>query len=204
LVDKLPLSLPFPKRHWRNYLIDWRLQLRYVLLMAMVSAIISSALGYLIWLQAASASDAILDLAKGSGDGVQSVIAESLKASDSSLIWTMALAGFGLTVVLSLYTTVFTHRVAGPIHKVSQYFDQMASGRLGNVRALRKGDLLKEFYEAFRATHQTVRARHAAENALVGKFLLAMSDVKQLDPAMTDALARLGGYHSRRERALAE
>ena len=63
----------------------------------------------------------------------------------------MALAAIGLVIGLSLYLVVMTHKVAGPLYKVALYFDKMADGRLGQVWPLRKGDMLVDFYESFRA-----------------------------------------------------
>ena len=52
-----------------------------------------------------------------------------------------------------------THKVAGPLFKVSMYFDRMADGKLGNVTPLRRGDMLQDFYAAFREMHDAVRDR---------------------------------------------
>ncbi len=45
------------KRKWANYLLDKKLQLRYVLLVTILSALISGSLGYLIYNQEHRASE---------------------------------------------------------------------------------------------------------------------------------------------------
>ena len=50
---------PVYKRKLSNYLLDKRLQLRYVLLVTILSGISSGSLGYLIYHQSATASDSI-------------------------------------------------------------------------------------------------------------------------------------------------
>ncbi|HSN26857.1 MAG TPA: hypothetical protein VLT45_11240, partial [Kofleriaceae bacterium] len=47
------------KRKLSNYLLDKRLQLRYVLFVTILSGIIAGALGYLIYHQSATASDSL-------------------------------------------------------------------------------------------------------------------------------------------------
>ena len=56
-----------------------------------------------------------------------------MAAEDRALVYKMVGVGVGLVVILSLYLLIMTHKVAGPLYKVSLYFDQMAEGRLGNV-----------------------------------------------------------------------
>ena len=82
-----------------------------------------------------------------------------------------------LVVVLFLYLVVMTHKVAGPLYKVSRYFDQMAEGKLGNVYALRKGDMLQDFYDQFRGSHDALRKRHIEDSQVMNKFLAACEAV---------------------------
>jgi hypothetical protein len=49
-----------------------------------------------------------------------------------------------------------THKVAGPLHKVSLYLAKMRDGRYDKVWNLRKGDQLVDFYEHFKGAHAGV------------------------------------------------
>jgi hypothetical protein len=168
------------KRHFRNYLLDKSLQLRYVVFVAVLSAVISGSLGFLIWQQEADASDKILETLSTSHLGDDPELAEAiddrLNSHDTNLVLTMAGFGLGMMIVLSLYLIVMTHKVAGPIFKVSAYFDIWAKGQLHDVWNLRKGDMLVEFYDKFKGAHTALRERHSASNDLVARFVKACED----------------------------
>ena len=64
--------------------------------------------------------------------------------------------GLLLMIGLALYGIKMTHKVAGPLFKVSLYFAKMRDGRLDKVYNLRKGDQLVDFYEHFKSAHAGV------------------------------------------------
>lgn len=156
------------KRRLKNYVLDKSLQLRYVTIVLVLSTTIAGALGYLIWRQKDRASDAIRDVvAQEYKDdaAMRALITETLTSSDTDPFEVMVVAGLGLMVVLFAFLVVMTHKLAGPLHKVSIYFDRMAAGQLGTVTPLRALDMLKSFYATFSETHAAVRERLAADNA---------------------------------------
>jgi len=57
-----------------------------------------------------------------------------------------------------VYGIKMTHRVAGPLFKVSLYLTKMREGRFDKVYNLRKGDQLVEFYDHFKLAHGGVVA----------------------------------------------
>jgi hypothetical protein len=194
------------KRKLSNYLLNKSLQLRYVAFVTLMSAIISGALGYLIWRQEADASNYVLQAYDSFTDDAElrAAIASRLNSDDTRLVLTMAGAGIGLVVVLFLYLVVMTHKVAGPLYKVSRYFDEMAAGRLGSVYSLRKGDMLQDFYDKFRIMHGALRARHQAENEVLRRFL-AVTEVARIGDGgpLGRELDELRAHLKRREEALA-
>jgi methyl-accepting chemotaxis protein len=153
------------KRKMSNFLLDKKLQLRYVLFVTILSALIAASLGYLIYHQRHSASASIeSDLATltqndSSLAEFQTQVADDMAAGDRALVYKMIGVGIGLVIILSAYLVIMTHKVAGPLYKISMYFDRMAEGRLGNVTALRRGDMLQDFYGNFREMHESVRTR---------------------------------------------
>jgi hypothetical protein len=163
------------RRKLSNYLLNKSLQLRYVAFVTVMSAVISGALGYLIWRQEADASSYVLEAfdAFTRDSELRDAISSRLTRGDNRLVLTMAGAGIGLVVVLFMYLVVMTHKVAGPLYKVSRYFDDMAEGKLGNVYALRKGDMLQDFYDKFRDMHAALRARHLEDSEAFRRFLAA-------------------------------
>jgi hypothetical protein len=186
---KVPGDVPRPppagaakrqyKRRWANYLLDKKLQLRYVLLVTFLSALISGSLGYLIYRQEHRASDdlaeAMAERAKADPDfgKLQDEAVSDMRARDEALVFKMIGAGLGLAVILSLYLVLMTHKVAGPLYKTSGYFDKMADGKMGPVWGLRKGDMLQDFFDSFKEMHDAVRARLAADADAMEKLLAA-------------------------------
>jgi methyl-accepting chemotaxis protein len=179
-----PPRAPY-KRKLSNFLLDKKLQLRYVLLVTILSAIISGSLGYLIYNQRHSASTSIEgDLAAltqndSSLAEFQHQVAADMAADDRALVYKMAGVGIGLVLILSAYLVIMTHKVAGPLFKTSMYFDRMAEGRLGNVTALRRGDMLQDFFGNFREMHESVRKRF-------------QSDLVTMESAATSLRSKLG------------
>ena len=178
------LPSPAPRsRHQRklsNYLLDRSLQLRYILLVTILSALISGALGYMIYDQRRTASESIerdlqaLTQADASRQEFEDHVAGVLAADDQALVYKMIAVGFGLVIILSAYLVIMTHKVAGPLFKVSSYFDQMAEGRLGTVTPLRRGDMLQDFFSDFKAMHESLRARTQADAAAMEQALTAL------------------------------
>jgi hypothetical protein len=199
------------KRKLSNYLLDKSLQLRYVAFVTVLSAIISGSLGFMIWRQGTQASSKIMEtvdtMCEDEGADcreLQEAISADLSRRDTYLTLKMVGVGVGLVLVLSLYLVVMTHKVAGPLYKVSTYFDKMADGKLGEVYPLRKGDMMQDFYEKFREMHIAVRERHRADNEGVARFLAAcdaagVAREGELGQAL-DALAR---HREERDAALA-
>jgi hypothetical protein len=69
------------------------------------------------------------------------------------ILWAMILTGILLVFGLAVYGIKMTHRVAGPLFKVSLYLSKMRAGRFDKVYNLRKGDQLIEFYDHFKLAH---------------------------------------------------
>jgi nitrogen fixation/metabolism regulation signal transduction histidine kinase len=90
---------------------------------------------------------------------------------------------FGIVVLLGLLVAfvgvagiVFTHKVAGPIHKMKRLIRQVGEGKLVVREKLRKGDELQHFFEAFEAMVEDLRGRQRAEIAKVDSILARLSD----------------------------
>lgn len=194
-------GLPAPRaQHHRklsNYLLDKNLQLRYVLLVSILSAVISGSLGYMIYDQRRTASESIerdlqaLTQADASRQEFEEHVARVLESDDQALIYKMVAVGFGLVVILSAYLVIMTHKVAGPLFKVSMYFEQMAEGRLGVVTPLRRGDMLQDFFGDFKSMHESLRARAQADLAVMEKASAVLHDA----PAEADAAGAHGKLH---------
>jgi nitrogen fixation/metabolism regulation signal transduction histidine kinase len=91
--------------------------------------------------------------------------------NDKVMLAVLVAFGVLLSVVLSAYGIVLTHKIAGPLYKVTLYLDKIRDGRLGVVYNLRKGDELVEFFEHFKAAHDTLRKTTEADIALLDKAI---------------------------------
>jgi methyl-accepting chemotaxis protein len=199
-------SRPPYKRKISNYLLDKRLQLRYTLLVTVLSGIISGSLGYLIYEQRHAASESIeRQLADDkSFKEVQQVVAAEYAVENRMLLYKMVGVGVGLVVILSLYLVLMTHKVAGPLYKVSMYFDRMAEGRLSNVTALRRGDMLQDFFGNFREMHEAVRKRMQSDVITMESAAVALRAKATADgnKDLVDALDSLDKHITQRKKQL--
>lgn len=193
----LPSPAPRVKRKLSNYMLDKNLQLRYVLLVSILSAVIASALGYMIYDQRRTASASIerdlrvLTQADASHQEFQEQVASGLESDDQMLVYKMVAVGFGLVVILSAYLVIMTHKVAGPLHKVSMYFEQMAGGRLGKVSPLRRGDMLQDFFGDFNEMHESLRARCVADAEAMERALGSLREAHNAADYRGDARGKL-------------
>jgi hypothetical protein len=209
-------SRPKYKRRVANYLIDKRLQLRYVVIVTLVSMAIAGTLGYLIYQQEHRAS---ADLVAGLDDlandptlkdfdpetlkDYQRTTMADIESRDRKLVLQMLAVGVGLTVILSGYLIIMTHKVAGPLYKVGLYMEQMAEGRFRETTPLRRGDMLQDFYEAFREMHQAVRGRVKHDAEVMAAFATACAAAPDVGAAARDEVDELGKHADARLKSLA-
>jgi hypothetical protein len=193
------------KRQLKNYLINKRYQLQYTLVMVVVSAIIMSVLGYLVYRKQKTATENLITFAKSTFDdpAVLEQITGDLKSEDTGTLYTLVGAGAGLAVFLTVFGIVMTHKVAGPLYKITNYFHKMKDGDFSKVYNLRKGDQLVEFYGEFKDMHDALRARQAAEAERLGQLLSALEKAGLSSQAdVADAYAQLKQLKEQKEKSL--
>jgi hypothetical protein len=83
----------------------------------------------------------------------QAATFDRLERGRMRILWAMIATGVLLVLGLALYGIKMTHRVAGPLFKVSLYLSKMRAGRFDKVYNLRKGDQLVHFYDHFKLAH---------------------------------------------------
>jgi ABC-type multidrug transport system fused ATPase/permease subunit len=119
---------------------------------------------------------------------------ESLEHGRDRILWVMILTGLLLVLGLAVYGIKMTHKVAGPLFKVSLYLKKMRNGRFDKVYNLRKGDQLLDFYEHFRHAHAGVVKMQQADIERVQAVIAAAESAGAGDePAvreLRDLLAR--------------
>jgi hypothetical protein len=96
-------------------------------------------------------------------------------ASDRWVLW--GIIGFGVVLVISISAVgiLITHKVAGPLFKITSFFGRVRENRLGAIpTSLRKGDELQEFYGSFRDMHLALRAKVEEDVRTIGDAVAAL------------------------------
>jgi hypothetical protein len=182
---------PKYRRKMRNYLLDVGLQIRYTVTIVIVAVFLTGGLGYKMY-QAKRETSKIIELSGMADPTVAKELQAQFAAGDRWVLW--GIVGFGIVLVISISAVgiLITHKVAGPLFKITSFFGRVRDNRLGAVPAkLRKGDELQGFYGSFRDMHQALREKVQADVRLLGDALAAlesggpagqkaMDDLKQL------------------------
>jgi hypothetical protein len=124
---------------------------------------------------------------------------DNLWLGRTRILWMLAASGLVLVVGLAIYGLKMTHRVAGPLFKVSLYFAKMRDGRFDKVYNLRKGDQLVDFYEHFKEAHAGVVTRERDDIAKL-KEVVAAAEAAGLGDH--DATKQLRELIERKEKSL--
>jgi hypothetical protein len=120
------------------------------------------------------------------------------------IFWTLIASGLLLVVGLAIYGIKMTHKVAGPLYKITLYMGKMRDGRFDKVYNLRKGDQLVDFYEHFKTAHAGVVDLEKADIAQI-QAVLAAADAHGIagkSPEVDAALAELRAIVARKEKSL--
>jgi nitrogen fixation/metabolism regulation signal transduction histidine kinase len=160
------------RRSIRNYLLDSKLQLRYTLVMVMISSMLVGGLGY-IWysqMRETSKSVEVKALVNMPEEAIQELQDEMASADQLRLL---VLVGFGLlfAIVVAGGGIMLTHKVAGPLFKITRYMAEIKEGRLGPVYDLRRGDQLRDFFDSFKQMHSALRASVEADVAVLNEVI---------------------------------
>lgn len=126
---------------------------------------------------------------------------DRLEAGHTRILWVLVGSGALLCLGLFVYGIKMTHRVAGPLHKVSMYFAKMRDGRYDELYELRKGDQLVAFYEHFKEAHEGMR-NVEERDAQVLRELLAEAEqagIASRSPEVAEALEQLRAILARKE-----
>ncbi|HJZ83617.1 MAG TPA: hypothetical protein VKN99_00400 [Polyangia bacterium] len=191
------------KRQLRNFLLD-RMQLRYTAVIVLVSALLTLGLGYWVVKKTHEASETVKVtlLEKADDPATLEQIKSSFETGDRIILLALVAFGVVLCVTLTLYGIVITHKVAGPLYKISNYFASVRDGRLGPVYNLRRGDQLQEFFEHFKEMHGALRTRTQAEVAELAGIIAGL-EAAHLSGEAQKQLDALKALKRKKEESLA-
>ena len=103
----------------------------------------------------------------------QAATFDRLERGRLRILWAMIVTGVFLVFGLAVYGIKMTHKVAGPLFKVTLYLSKMREGRYDKVYNLRKGDQLVEFYDHFKLAHGGVVAMQQADIERISSVIAA-------------------------------
>jgi hypothetical protein len=197
------MSRPVYKRKVKNYLLDVGLQLRYTAAIVIVAVALTIVLGHRIYRATQDTSKVILWTGlvdPATSQELQSQFAQS----DRTVLF--GIIGFGVILVLSIggVGILLTHKVAGPLYKISSFFGRIRDNKLGPAPAkLRKGDELQDFYLSFREMHTAIRGRTEEDVRVLENALAALEGAPDVrSPTVQRALEDLRQLHKRKEDSL--
>ncbi len=171
------------RRTIKNFLLDRRLQLRYIVTITAISAVIAGVLGFLIWRQGAETTDDVvanIERTYADDQGLSDDVARDLNSNDNQLVLKMVGFGCALALILSLFLLILTHKVAGPLFKLSTHFDDLARGTFREVRSLRRFDMLHRFHRKFEDAHAAMRASLEADIAVMEAVVASVATPKAI------------------------
>ncbi|HEY4188696.1 MAG TPA: hypothetical protein VGP07_26755 [Polyangia bacterium] len=186
----------------RNYLLDVGLQVRYTMTIVIVAVFLTAGLGYKMY-QATRDISKVIELSGMADPAVAEELQGQFAASDRWVLW--GIVGFGVVLVISISAVgiLITHKVAGPLFKISGFFARMRDNRFGALPgSLRKGDELQEFYGSFVDMHQALRQRTEDEARLLGDVISALETGSASGANTQKAVEELRQLRRRKEESL--
>jgi len=186
----------------RNYLLDVGLQIRYTMTIVIVAVLLTAGLGYKMY-QATRDISKVIELSGMADPAVADELQAQFAASDRWVLW--GIVGFGVIMVISIGAVgiLITHKVAGPLFKISGFFARIRDNRFGALpRGLRRGDELQEFYGSFVDMHQALRQRTEEEARLLGEAITALETGPAGGPGAQKAVEELRQLRRRKEESL--
>ena len=87
----------------------------------------------------------------------------ALVRQQKTMIYSLVGGLLMMVILIGLLGIYFTHKVAGPVYKMKMLLRQVGDGKLVFHGSLRKGDELKEFFDAFATMVDKLRARQQKE-----------------------------------------
>jgi hypothetical protein len=124
---------------------------------------------------------------------------DRLNAGRMRILYVLIGTGLLLMVGLGIYGIKMTHKVAGPLFKVTLYLAKMRDGRYDKVWNLRKGDQLMDFYEHFKSAHAGVVTMEKSD---IERVKAAIEAAEAAGLSDHDTVKELKTLVARKEKAL--
>ena len=191
------------RRQIRNLLLNRKYQLHYTLVMVLLAALLTSGLGY-FWYGEMRQASKILEvnaLATMSELEVQQIEADLAKSDHRRLALLISFAIL-MALILAGYGIVITHKVAGPLYKIARHMADVRDGKLYDLRDIRRGDQLHDFWLTFKSMHEEIRSSTEHDLAILDRTIAAAEGVlnakSEAREDLTQRLEELRGLRARK------
>jgi len=152
------------RRQVRNYLINSRLQLRYAIGVVLTTLVLTGVVAYFWFIKMREASKALEASALGVISDVDiGYIRDDLLAADRTRLIILTVFAVVLSIILFMYWIYFTHKIAGPLHKLKNYLLSLRDGNIPSPGKLRKGDHLNDVWEVVIQVSEKMRLQEESE-----------------------------------------
>jgi len=153
-----------PKRRLRNFLLDWRFQLKYTTMVVLVTVAVAGVLGYIAYDFSRGQTEA-LTIEMAAQPELDPNVANDLRgfadAYDRRVLLGIVTGILLLAFALGFTGIVITHKVVGPAFKMRFLMREVARGNWDLSAKLRKGDELQDVFESFGAMLARLRQQRA-------------------------------------------
>jgi methyl-accepting chemotaxis protein len=163
------------RRQLRNYLVNRNVQLKFTAIIVVLAALLTTGLGYFWYSEVRKSSEVLrLNAMSTLGEEGTKQLEEDLGARDRVRL--LLLVGFAVlfAALIGIYGIIVTHKLAGPLYKISRHINDIENNRLYELWDLRKGDQLQEFFASFKAMHGALRERAEADMLVLNRLITAI------------------------------
>lgn len=182
-----------PSHVRRTYLVDRAFQLKYTVLMMLVGCGLSILFG--VWMYDAHVqATEILE--------IDATLKEVVRKSDAHLVYVFIGIALLMTAALGLFGVLITHRVSGPVYVMGHYLQLLGQGRWPRMRALRKRDELKRFFDLFQGAVAALKDKEEKDVALLEDAVARMTTAAQKAPELQPLVDNLAAAARRRREML--
>jgi hypothetical protein len=186
------------KRHMRNYLLDKRFQLRWVLRVVVTVSIIVAVMGYFLYKTVGDATDQITMQKMVDTDLTEEAQKAFIDQAERDKILTIIKLVTGLVtlvVLLGLMTIVATHKIAGPAYKMRKLFTSIDGTKLQLWGKLRKADELQEAFVDFDNMIRRIREHRRDDIEKLESIRSVVADGKADEETMSKLDEIIKTYH---------
>lgn len=138
----------------RRFYINQRYQLKYTLMVAVITTFITALWGWLYYANESEKTE-LLQIQNPE-------LAALVTTSDQSvLLYLLAFFVFQFLIIL-FFGIYYTHRVAGPVYRLQKYFDTVEkTGELAVFERVRERDEFQQMYETLSRAVERLRSKDA-------------------------------------------